>query len=143
MPICKNCHREITKFDNDICPYCGEKNPIPAGYQTMDMTQVLSSLPEEDLPKTRKRKTAAFLCFFLGIFGAHFFYLFEKTKGLITIAATLFLLGGVGTILYFLLNHFVAIYPILLGVEYLFFIAGGIYLLKKESPKDGHGEFLR
>ena len=143
MPVCKNCHREITKFDTDICPHCGEKHPIPTGYRTMDVTQVLSSLPEEDLPKTRKRNTAVLLCALLGVFGVHFFYLFETKKGLISLAITLLLVGGLGTALFFALHRFVPIYPILFGADYLFYIFAGIYLLKKESPKDGRGEFLR
>ena len=28
MPNCRNCGARITKFDKDICPVCGQKNPL-------------------------------------------------------------------------------------------------------------------
>ena len=28
MPKCKECGETITKFDKEICPYCGCKDPI-------------------------------------------------------------------------------------------------------------------
>ena len=28
MPTCRECHSRISKFDKDICPVCGAKNPL-------------------------------------------------------------------------------------------------------------------
>ena len=39
MPNCRNCGARITKFDKDICPVCGTKNPLQGvGSETMEVT---------------------------------------------------------------------------------------------------------
>ena len=74
MPYCKNCHKEITKFDEDICPYCGTKNPIDPTYKTMDITSHIDPVKGTfELYKSRSQKTAAFLMMAFGYTGAAFF----------------------------------------------------------------------
>ena len=76
MPICKNCHRTISKFDKDMCPYCGTGNPIEDNYQTKDVTSFIKATKTSgDLYKSKSRKTAGFLWLFLGSLGIHNFFL--------------------------------------------------------------------
>ena len=46
MPYCKNCGSRITKFDNDICPICGAKNPLEG--VTSDTVEITSELDIHD-----------------------------------------------------------------------------------------------
>lgn len=75
--FCKNCAAEISN-QAKICPKCGE----PTGFI-------------ENSPKSKI--TAALLCFFLGCFGAHRFYVGKVGTGIIQ----LFTLGvfGIWTII--------------------------------------------
>ena len=77
-------------------------------------------------------------------FGVHEFYIKRPKIGLVILIITLVLVGGLGSILAFAAHmHPALAYLIPFGADWLFFIVYGILFLKKDSPKDGEGEFLR
>jgi TM2 domain-containing membrane protein YozV len=53
------------------------------------------------LYKSKSKKTAALLAIFLGWTGAHFFYLGYKRNGWIALLASLAIIGGGGSFLFF------------------------------------------
>lgn len=146
MPKCKHCGSRITRFDKDICPVCGEKNPLEGvSSETIEITSNLD-LSDAEIntfrPKTRFRTLLFFLG--LGFSGAPFFYLCYKIQGLVWLLVNLAILGGVGSILAFFtpLGILWGYLIILFGV-YAFNILVGIILFFKHNLKDGRGEFLR
>ena len=145
MPYCQHCHKQISKFDTDICPHCGEKHPIAPGYQTMDVTRAFKPGDASfKMPKTRSQKTFCVLCMLLGYFGVHEFYIFRPQKGILCIAFTIVATIAVGLPLFLtgaLKNALAFVLPFL--AIWLFFVVLGMLYLKVESPKDGKGEFLR
>ena len=78
MPKCKYCHENITKFDKEICPFCGGKKPLEGvDDSTYDITQFVDIMKKSDQEvkfKQRKRVANGLLCMFLGIFGADAFF---------------------------------------------------------------------
>lgn len=145
MPYCKNCHAIISKFDNDICPNCGQPHPIDSDYKTMDMTKRYDLFGNEaPLYRTRSQKTAAILAMAAGPFGAHFFYTRKTVLGIVALALTLLLVGGVASILIFVAHFDVALSIVIpFAAVWLCHLVYGLWFLKANSPKDGNGEFLR
>ncbi len=145
MPNCKFCHKEISKFDTDICPHCGGIHPIDPNYKTMDITKNIKTVAGEDfqLPKTRSQKTCGILCMALGWLGVHDFYIYMPKRALIHILVTLVLVLGIGFPVYFAAwpNPMAFLIPLIVVI--LAHIPLGYVLWKVESPKDGRGEFLR
>ena len=145
MPYCKSCHREISKFDTDICPYCGEESPIDSNYKTMDITRRIDQMdPSFKLYKSKSQKVCAILSMTFGYFGVHNFYIKKNSLGYIDIAITVALVGILGSGL-----AFATPLPVWLGYVLSFlaawaiFLLNGFIILKKDSPRDGSGEFLR
>lgn len=147
MPICKRCHHSISSFDKDLCPYCGEENPIDEGYETKDMTQFINPVTGDyKLMKSKSRRVCALLCLFLGSFGAHSFYLGFKRRGLIELIATIILISAIGSIFAFAIKLPISpalSYLIAFAIVFLFYAAFSIKYFVKDSLKDAHGEFLR
>lgn len=146
MPICKNCHRTIQKFDKDICPYCGTENPIEDNYVTKDVTGFIKSThSNEELYKSKSRKTTGFLCFFLGYLGCHNFYLGYTKKGIIELLCSLVLVGGAGSALFFLVEPFKNALAFLIpfAVVFLFYVIASIHYFKDDSLTDVNGELLK
>jgi hypothetical protein len=144
MPQCKNCHREISKFDSDVCPFCGTPHPIDDNYKTKDMTQFVDPVSGDyKLYKSKSKLVAGLLCALLGEFGAHSFYLGFWKRGLIELGVTLLLIGGVGSLLFFVsplsfwgyLIPWFALIVVYAIISYRYF--------QGESTKDAAGEFLR
>lgn len=89
MPKCKNCKKNITKFDKQICPWCGEINPISGdNYQTTDITETIETIEFENKDEfKRKNKTNyILLSILLGIFGIDQLYLGFKGRFLIKLS---------------------------------------------------------
>jgi TM2 domain-containing membrane protein YozV len=144
MPQCKNCHREITKFDNDVCPYCGTPHPIDENYKTKDMTQFVDPVTGNyQLYKSKSKKTAALLAIFLGWTGAHFFYLGYKRNGWIALLASLVLIGGGGSLLFFFSGLGWLGYLTAFLVAWIVYPPLAVRYLKSDTYKDANGEFLR
>lgn len=145
MPLCKNCHREISRFDSDVCPYCGEPHPIEDDYKTKDMTKFLDPVKEEEGLYRSKRKLAyVLLTFFLGPFGAGEFYIGKMKSGLAYLILTFLFLALFGTAFYFLVPG-IGAYWFLIGYALPFALGAGkaVSLVTKDDLKDGNGEFLR
>lgn len=147
MPTCRNCHKEISAFDKDVCPYCGQPHPIDENYKTKDMTQFVDPVSGNyKLYKSKSRKATGFLCLFLGFTGAPFFYLEEFKKGIISVVATLLIVGGIGTALFMLVPMTRGLglaYIIAFLLNWIYYIVLSFVFFFKDSLKDGNGEFLR
>ena len=66
MPKCKECGETITKFDKEICPYCGCKDPIDKDREeTCDITQAIStfSSPKDENVKVKEHKKEDMIIF--------------------------------------------------------------------------------
>ena len=105
MPKCKYCHENITKFDKEICPFCGGKKPLEGvDDSTYDITQFVDIMKKSDQEvkfKQRKRVTNGLLCMFLGIFGADAFYLGFKKIGFIRLIIDILIYAAISLILFF------------------------------------------
>ena len=144
MPKCRNCNKTISKQDFDICPYCGIDHPIESGYKTQDVTQFIDPVTGEyDLYVSKSRKVAVLLSALLGFSGAAFFYLKMRKWAIISLLVTLILVGGVGSLLFFLAWPHPLAYILPFLVSYLPHIGFAVYLGISHSAKDGEGEFLR
>jgi TM2 domain-containing membrane protein YozV len=144
MPQCKNCHREISKFDSDVCPFCGTPHPIDDNYKTKDMTQFVDPVSGDyKLYKSKSKLAAGLLCVFLGEFGAHSFYLGFWKRGLVELLSTAILLGGVGSLLFFAASLGVWGYLIPFFALFVFYACLSYRYFRGESTKDAAGEFLR
>ena len=144
MPTCKNCHKTISNYDKDICPYCGEKNPIESGYKTQDVTQFVDPLNcEYKLYKSKSKKKMAILMMTLGTFGVPYFYIGNYPKAFIELIISLLVIFGLGSIFFFSFLHNVLAFLIPFFALVLFYLLASIRIWKSDNLKDGNGEFLR
>lgn len=145
MPECRNCHREISKFDNDVCPYCGTPHPIDENYKTKDMTSFVDPVTGDyKLYKSKSKKTASILAFSCGYTGAPLFYLGFRKKGILALAIFLVFYIALALPLFFFvkpLSFWSFLIPLFLA--YLVNVPFGVRYLKNDSLKDVNGEFLR
>ena len=147
MPSCRNCGGRITRFDKDICPICGQKNPLEGvSSETVEFTNDLNSLKAEELKTFRpatKFKTLVLFCL-LGWTGAPMFYLGYISQALIYLAINLFFIGGIGSVFAFLTPlGYIWGYVLAFGISFIINIVVGIIVFLKHNLKDGRGEFLR
>ena len=144
MPYCKSCHKEISRLDSDICPYCGEKDPIANDYATKDVTSSLDPVTGSyELYKSKSHTVYIALCMALGFLGAHDFYAGFWKRGIAFLIAALVLIGGAGSLIYFLAWPSFWIYLILFFIYVIFDVCLGLILVHKQPLKDAEGEFLR
>ena len=146
MPKCKYCGSRITRFDKDICPICGEKEPLMGvSSETVEITSNfdLNEVEMKNFKPTTRLKTLL-LFITIGWTGAPMFYLNYVPQAFIWLFLNVGLAGGVGSILAFMTP---------LGILYGYIVAAiGIYVINilvgilvyfKHNLKDGRGEFLR
>ncbi|MCR4561642.1 MAG: hypothetical protein K5694_00330 [Bacilli bacterium] len=143
MPICRYCHKEIPKEDKDVCRYCGGINPIESDYKTQDITGIINKIEGEDLPVAKSRRLTVILTIVGGWLGLGFFYLGYKKQGLIAILATIIIVAGGGTGLFFLTNMNYWMYLAVLAFAIIVHIPFAIRYAKDETAKDAQGEFIR
>lgn len=148
MPYCRNCGARITKFEKDICPVCGTRDPLDgATSDTVEITSQLDIHSKEGkkMVKMHFRLTTFILFVLLGWTGAGYFYLNFKKMGAIWLAANILVLSGLGALFIFLLLSPATwlAYAAPFAVVYLVNIGVGIYYLVKTDLKDGNGEFIR
>lgn len=146
MPQCRNCHRQISNYDKDICPFCGTPNPIADDYKTQDMTQFVDPITGDyKLYKSKSKKVTAYLMLTLGFTGAPYFYTLKTKAAIVVLVTSLLFIGGLGSLFFFLVPalHNVLGYIIPLAVLYLIYAIMSIRIFKGDSLKDGNGEFLR
>ena len=147
MPLCPKCKSKISRLDKEICPFCGELQPLKgSSYETMDITKVVGDPLLEDtiLYRAKSKKVAIILCVLLGFFGAHSFYVRKYKQALYFILFTIFLIGGIGTFLFFtfLKSSFWA-YLLPFLVEEIVLIALSFKYAGRVDLKDGRGELMR
>lgn len=143
MPICKYCHSRISKFDKDICPICGAKDPLSGvTSDTIEVTHGIDSLDPAFKKEAPRKKTLALLYFtLLGVFGVGFGYLRYKVFAVIWCVINLALIGGVGAALLFTPVKFFG-FIIMTGAMYV--VNGIIGLCYRFIPnaKDHSGELI-
>lgn len=146
MPKCKNCGTRLTKFDKDICPVCGTKNPLEGvSSETIEITSQLDISKEEFKNFHPTKRIVAFSYFtLLGWSGAGYCYLKLKMVALIWLLCNLAIFGGLFAILFTAAKMDVS-WSILIPVFVLYGIniIVGFFVLLKKDLKDGNGEFLR
>ena len=145
MPNCKNCGARITKFDKDICPVCGCKNPLQGvTSETVEITtQIDVSQFQEGQKVVCRRKIVLLLFCLIGFIGAPFFYLKHKKFALIYLIINVLVLGGLFALSYFLLGWpVVAAILAPIGIVYLVNIVLGIVYYFLPDLKDGEGAFV-
>ncbi len=146
MPTCRNCHSRLNKFDKDICPVCGCKNPfmgMPS--DTIEITQEIGSIPDvREQYRPKKRKFAVILSLFVGFSGATFFYLGYYLSAILYLCMNIIIAGCLFLALYFGLAIDVYIcLGVCIGILYLVnIVLAGIFIYRKDI-KDSRGELLK
>lgn len=143
MVKCKYCGQNISRLDKDICPFCGGKSPLEGtDASTQDVTKVLEQYSSAKKIKHHSRVVAAILSFLLGFLGINFLYVGRTKKFLISLCFSIVLIGGVGSVLFFLtpLKIFGYLIPYFL-IEIVMIVVGINYLIRHDIT-DSNGEFL-
>jgi len=145
MPNCRNCGARLSKFDTDLCPVCGIKNPLQGtSSETVEITSQidLSEVKEgQKVLRRRKKMIAYFYC--LGFTGLAYFYIKKYVLGTIWLIANLALIGGLFAIFYFAIHAHIAvaaIVPFLIAYAINAVVATVYNFLP--DIKDGEGEFI-
>lgn len=146
MAKCKYCNAQISRLDKEICPFCGGLRPLEGvDNTTQDFTKAFEPLSEEAKNiKYKSKVVTAVLAFLIGFLGGHSFYLGFKKVGFITIAISLALIGGLGSLLFFtnLLHNALAFLIPYFAIEACM-IDVGVSCLIKHDVVDARGEFLK
>ena len=144
MPNCKNCGARISKFDKDICPVCGTKNPLEGvSSETVEITsQIDLNNFAEGQKVVCRRKKMLILFLACGFTAVQFFYLKRKKFAILWLVINLLLMG----LTFFLISGFsmpltVVIIVSVLMTYVLNGIMGAIYYFLPDL-KDGEGEFV-
>ena len=145
MPNCRNCGARLSKFDTDLCPVCGIKDPLQGtSSETVEITsQIDLSQMQEGQKVVRRRKKMIAYFFALGFTGLPFFYIKKYVLGLIWLVSNLAVLGGLFAVFYFAMHAHIAVAIIvpLLIVYVVNAIVAAIYNFLPDI-KDGEGEFI-
>jgi hypothetical protein len=147
MPKCKNCGENITKFDKEICPYCGCKHPLDEETaETCDVTQTIETMENTDPDisyEVHKKNTSAVLGVFLGIFGADAFYLGFKNEGILRCILSVLGIGIAFVLFYFAfkLSIGLSIGFACLAIYIITVIVGVVLVFTRK--KDKNGVYLR
>lgn len=143
---CKNCGVELTKFDKEFCPHCGEKNPILDFHDSSDTTQTLDKVLDEDKNfKIKSFKLFSIFLAFLGFFAAELFYIGKIKQALINLSINIVLYVILFMIIYFS-NTELLVLALLLPFAIIFavyLILGIIFYFKKFNIKDKFGVYLK
>ena len=145
MPSCRNCGARLSKFDSDICPVCGTKNPLEGvSSETIEITSQVDLNGFTDGQKVvRRRKNLLIYFLLIGFTGAGFFYLKQKKNAFLWLATNLVVIGGLFAFFYFALSLHLALAIILpIVTVYVFNVGTGIIYFKLPNLKDGEGEFV-
>lgn len=145
MPNCRNCGARLSKFDTDICPVCGIKNPLEGiSSETVEITsQIDLSEMKEGQRVVRRRKVLAVLFYTLGFTGAPFFYIKKAVLGLIWLFSNLAVMGALFALFYAAVKTHIAVAIVVpLLVAYVINIIVGVVYNFLPNIKDGEGEFI-
>ena len=143
MPICKNCHKRIERFNKDRCPVCGVENPFEG--MNSDTVEITTDINVDNINidyHPRTKSTMLLLFVLVGFTGIPFFYLRRKKAALLEIIFSL-VLCGLG-VLFGWLIHLDWVYNIIIGVALMYFIniLTGFIFYFTQNLKDGQGEFV-
>lgn len=144
MPNCKNCGARISKFDKDICPVCGTKNPLEGvSSETVEITSQidLNNFVEGQKVVCRRKKMLVLFCA-CGFTASQFFYLKRKKFAILWLVINLLLIGA----FFFILSMARMPLPVVIILSILSSyvlngIVGAIYYFLPDL-KDGEGEFV-
>lgn len=145
MPNCRNCGARLSKFDTDICPVCGIKNPLEGiSSETVEITsQIDLSEMKEGQRVVRRRKVLAILFYTLGFTGIPFFYIKKAILGLIWLFSNLVVMGALFALFYAAVKTHIAVaIAVPLLVAYVINIIVGVVYNFLPNIKDGEGEFI-
>lgn len=145
MPNCRNCGARLSKFDKDICPVCGIKDPLQGvNSETVEITsQVDLSGFQEGQKVVRRRKKMLILFLTIGFTGLGYFYLKKKKNALIDILITILLFASGFLLLHLLAGLNIALSIILPIIAiYIINIIFGLVLYFTPDLRDGEGEFV-
>ena len=145
MPNCRNCGARLSKFDKDICPVCGIKDPLQGvNSETVEITsQVDLSGFQEGQKVVRRRKKMLILFLTIGFTGLGYFYLKKKKNALIDILITVLLFSSGFLLLHLLAGLNIALSIILPIIAiYIINIIFGLVLYFTPDLRDGEGEFV-
>ena len=144
MPVCKNCHARIDKFNKDRCPVCGVENPFEG--VTSETVEITTNIDTESIkldyhPRKRNRLLLYFIT--LGYLGVPFFYLYQKVAGIIYALVNLAVIAGLTVVFAIPCNIHIALAVVIsLLIVILINSLVGLYFFKKQNLKDGRGDFL-
>ena len=145
MPSCRNCGARLSKFDKDICPVCGAKNPLEGvSSETIDITSQIDISGFSDGQKVVCRRNRMLLfSLLIGFTGAMFFYLKRKRDGILWLSINLLALSS-GFLLLFLVASLPIYLAIIIPVVVILLanVGVGLYFYFKPNLKDGEGEFV-
>ena len=144
MPNCRNCGARLTKFDKDICPVCGTKNPLDGVLsETVEITTEID-LSDENFSnyKPKYKRTLLTLFILLGWTGAPFFYLKRVGMGFLYLILNLIVIVGIGFPL-FQTNLTFWGFVISAGVSYVVNFIVGIVYYCMNNLRDSGGNYVR
>ena len=145
MPNCRNCGARISKFDADICPVCGMKDPLKGvSSETVEITsQIDLNNFVEGQKVVRRRKKLLLLFLTCGFTGAAFFYLKIKKFAIPWLIINLAILAGLFLLFYLAIGAHVAI-SIIIPILFIYLINSIVGVIYYYLPdlKDGEGEFV-
>ncbi len=145
MLKCKNCGEKLTKFNKEICPYCGCQNPLSESVAETDTTRAVSYVNEGEIKINQKSfKTFLLLTYFLGIFGIEYVYINKIKEFIFTLIANLAIYICVFFICFASKMDVWAIILVPFIVLYVLSIGYGLFLtFKKAVVKDNNGVSLK
>lgn len=152
MPKCKNCGHNLTLYDKDVCPFCGEKNPIEPGKDnTADITKFVDNADDfssDKIYKRKKKKIYVILMATLGIFSCHLFYIKRYSQASFLLLCNMLFIGGAGYLLSLCFkfpvdNMYFLYWIISLGIVVIFYIVLSLITLFKGVVTDNDGQILR
>ena len=145
MPNCRNCGARISKFDKDMCPVCGTKDPLKGvTSETIEITSQidLNHFQEGQKVVCRRKKVLLFFLLF-GFTGSAYFYMKRKKAGILWLILNIVLLGGLFALFFFPLGLGV-LWSILIPLLIIYALNGAFAAIYFFLPdlKDGEGEFV-
>lgn len=150
MPKCRNCNKEITKFDKDMCPFCGTTHPFDVdNYETKDITRMIDNegFNEKKLFKRKSLLCYSLLCIFLGTFGAHLLYLKKYINAVVIFIFNTFFVVGAGFLLaqlkFFSEDQFYFYFIVSYLINFTLYIIMGIIIYFKGDVVDSNNNALK
>ena len=145
MPNCRYCGARISKFDADICPVCGTKDPLKdVNSETIEITSQIDINGFKEGQKVVRRKKKLLIYFILlGIFGVPLFYIKKRPLGAVWAISNILLF-----VASFMLLNFSAhlLTPLAVAIPLLALIivntVVGVIMFYTPNLKDGEGEFI-